>query len=162
MMSLLWAGLLGVLDGVERRADVAVFGLEEAGQPPAFVAEAHGQHGRQRLHQTGVGFWRGRGRGLMRGVVTDAQRHTETTLTLRQVWVEGRLPQACGPLRGGVWLRGPLAPRLQRLELTCRRVHFFGAQVSPLLVRVAAHLQNQVFWLVTGPSLIGWKVFECY
>lgn len=58
MMSLVWAGLLGVLDGIERSADVAVLGLQQVSQPAAFVAEAHGQHGRQRLHQTWVGFWR--------------------------------------------------------------------------------------------------------
>lgn len=49
-------GLFGVLDGVERGADVEVLRLEETSQPAALVCEAHGQHEGQRLHQAGVRF----------------------------------------------------------------------------------------------------------
>lgn len=41
---LVWAGLLGILDGVQRSADVKVLGLKEAGEPAAFVSEAHREH----------------------------------------------------------------------------------------------------------------------
>lgn len=57
MTSLAWAWLLGVLDGVERGSDVEVLGLKKLSQPAALVGEAHGQHGRQGLHQTGVRLW---------------------------------------------------------------------------------------------------------
>lgn len=76
MMSLARAGLLGVLNGVQGSSNVAVFGLEEVGQPPSFIAEPHRQHRGQRLHQTWVSFWRGRGRSLMTAEVfiTASQR----------------------------------------------------------------------------------------
>lgn len=51
---LLWAGLFGILDGVECGADVKVFGLKETSQPSAFISEPHRQHESQRLHQVGV------------------------------------------------------------------------------------------------------------
>lgn len=43
MMSsgLVWAGLFGVLDGVEGGADVKVFGLEKTSQPATFIGETH-------------------------------------------------------------------------------------------------------------------------
>lgn len=70
---LVWAGLFGVLDGVECGADVEVFGLEEASQPAAFIGETHRQHERQRLHQAGVRLF-------------------------RQVRVQSRLLQTCWPM----------------------------------------------------------------
>ena len=47
-------GGLGVVDGVQRRSDVVGLGLQEAGQPASLVAEAHGEHLGQGLHQPGV------------------------------------------------------------------------------------------------------------
>lgn len=64
---LVWAGLFGVLDGVECGADVEVFGLEEASQPAAFIGETHRQHERQRLHQAGVRLWGGGAGSEVRG-----------------------------------------------------------------------------------------------
>lgn len=53
----LWVGLLGELDGIQRGADVAVLGQQEASEPAALVSEAHGQHEGQGLHQPRVGLW---------------------------------------------------------------------------------------------------------
>lgn len=50
----LWVGPLGKLDGVQRGADVAVLGQQEASEPAALVSEAHGQHEGQGLHQPRV------------------------------------------------------------------------------------------------------------
>ena len=51
------------LEEVEDLADIALFGLEEAGQPPALVAEAHVEHGLQRHTDPWVGVLGLRGRG---------------------------------------------------------------------------------------------------
>lgn len=51
---LVWAGLLGILDGVQRSADVKVLGLKEAGEPAAFISETHREHRGKRLNQAGV------------------------------------------------------------------------------------------------------------
>lgn len=51
---LLWAGLFGILDGIEGGANVEVFGLKETSQPSTFISETHRQHESQRLHQAGV------------------------------------------------------------------------------------------------------------
>lgn len=131
---LVWAGLLGVLDGIKCSADVVVFGLKETSQPAAFVSETHRQHERQRLHQAGVRL-------------------------LRQVRIQSRLPQTCRPPlpnggallpRGGAllfWRRAlvlvlVLVRRLEGLQLSGGGVDLFGAQVSPLLIGVSAHLQR--------------------
>lgn len=50
-------GPLGKLDGVQRGADVAVLGQQEASEPAALVSEAHGQHEGQGLHQPRVSLW---------------------------------------------------------------------------------------------------------
>lgn len=42
--SWLGAGLLGILDGVQGGANVAVLGLKEACKPAALIAETHGEH----------------------------------------------------------------------------------------------------------------------
>lgn len=44
---LVWAGLFGILDGVQRRANVEVFGLKETSQPATFISKTHRQHERQ-------------------------------------------------------------------------------------------------------------------
>lgn len=79
---LVWAWLFGVLDGVERSADVEVFGLKETSQPAAFIGETHGQHEGQRLHQARVrlcgGGQEGEGRGQRSEVSRDiGQEFTE-------------------------------------------------------------------------------------
>lgn len=51
---MLWAGTLGKLDGVQRGADVAVLGQQEASEPAALISEAHGQHEGQGFHQSRV------------------------------------------------------------------------------------------------------------
>lgn len=50
-------GPLGELNGVQRGADVAVLGQQEAGEPAALIGKAHGQHESQGLHQPRVGLW---------------------------------------------------------------------------------------------------------
>lgn len=67
MRSLWWAGLLGVLDGVQSRSNVKVFGLEESGEPAPLISEAHRQHLSQRLHQVGVRLCGGQREELTRG-----------------------------------------------------------------------------------------------
>lgn len=41
---IVWAGLFGVLDGIEGGANVEVFGLKKSRQPATFIGEAHRQH----------------------------------------------------------------------------------------------------------------------
>lgn len=53
----LWVGLLGELDGIQRGADVAVLGQQEASEPAALISKAHGEHEGQGLHQPRVGLW---------------------------------------------------------------------------------------------------------
>ena len=69
----LWAGLFGVLDGIEGGTDVVVFGLKESSQPATFISEAHRQHEGQRLHQTRVRLCGGRGRESGGGVTNQNQ-----------------------------------------------------------------------------------------
>lgn len=81
---LLWAGLFGILDGIECSANVEVFGLKEASEPATFISEAHRQHEGQGLHQPGVGLWGGRGQ---RSKVT-ADKHKLNQVQRNKVYLE--------------------------------------------------------------------------
>lgn len=154
---LLWAGLFGILDGVECGADVKVFGLKETSQPSAFISEPHRQHESQRLHQVGVCLCGGGQRSLKGGVrgachTQDSKRSgVGCGLTLRQVRVESRLPQTCWTLlcRRGTLVQ-VLVPRLEGLQLSSGGVDLSGAQVSPLLIRVSAYLKSTDWVRFTG------------
>lgn len=50
-------GPLGELDGIQRSADVAVLGQQEASEPAALIGKAHGQHEGKGLYQARVGLW---------------------------------------------------------------------------------------------------------
>jgi len=65
------------------------------------------------------------------------------------VRVQSRLLQPCGALRSR---QRTLVSGLQGLQLSGRGVHFFGAQVSPLLIRVFTHLYGTDWVRFTGYS----------
>lgn len=84
MMSsgLTWAGLFGILYGIESGTDVEILGLEKTSQPTAFISKTHRQHERQRLHQAGISLcvcWRGV-RSLVTYTATNQSRELKVVL----------------------------------------------------------------------------------